>query len=152
MAAMNRREFVILGGAALGAGVAGCAGGPDRSAEWTGPTRFEIGMPSDFRPGVDARWAQSGGFFVVREADRLYVVSAICTHKACTLSAKGAQEIVCPCHGSRFTPQGQVVTGPATMPLPRFGVALGTDGRIVVDRTKVYDVNQRGEPGAFLIV
>lgn len=152
MEAMNRREFVILGGAAICAGLAGCAGGPERSAEWTGPTRFEIGAPVDFKPGVDARWAQSGGFFVVREADRLYVVSAICTHKACPLSSRGPKEIVCPCHGSRFTPQGQVVTGPAMTPLPRFGVALGADGRIVVDRTKVYDVNRWDEAGAFLQV
>jgi menaquinol-cytochrome c reductase iron-sulfur subunit len=150
MSRLNRREFVILGGAAVCAHLAGCAGGPDRSPEWTGPTQFDIGAPTEFKAGVDSRWAQSGGFFVVREGDRLYTVSSICTHKACPLSAKGSGEILCPCHGSRFSGQGQVVTGPATTSLPRFGVTIGADGRIKVDRTKTYDPARWSEPGAWV--
>ena len=150
MSKMNRREFVILGGAAECAAVAGCAGGPARSAEWSGPTQFDIGPPADFKPGVDARWAQSGGFFVVRETDRLYTVSAVCTHNACALTAAGNRAILCPCHGSRFTSQGQIVTGPATRPLPRFRVLPGTDGRVNVDRTKAFDADRWGEPGSYV--
>lgn len=145
---LNRREFVILSCA----GLAGCAAGADRSAVWTGPTQFDIGAPSEFKPGVDARWAQSGGFFVIREGDRLYAMSSICTHKACSLTAKDSAEIVCPCHGSRFSAQGQVKTGPATTSLPRFGVSIGADGHIKVDRTKAYEPARWSEAGAWVKV
>ena len=146
MQSMNRREFVILTGAAL----CGCAG-VNRPAEWTGPTIFDIGMPADFKPGIDARWAQPGGFFVVREGDRLYALSAICTHQACPLTATSKQ-ILCGCHGSKFTRQGEVTNGPATVSLPRFGVSAGPDGRLTVDRTKVFEPARWDEAGAWVAV
>jgi Rieske Fe-S protein len=36
----------------------------------------------------------------------------VCSHKGCPLGFNG-QEVLCPCHGSRFTPQGQVTHPPA---------------------------------------
>lgn len=49
-------------------------------------------------------------------------VSSICTHQACVvaITSKTSKTINCPCHGSRFLPTGEVVTGPAGAPLPSF--------------------------------
>ena len=39
-------------------------------------------------------------------------VLAECTHRKCTVKPDGA-ELKCPCHGSRFTKEGEVLKGPA---------------------------------------
>ena len=152
MTEINRRQFVLAGGAAFCACVAGCAaGGGTQAVVWTGPMTFDLPEPDKITNGIDTRWLQSGGFFLVRDAGRIVAVTSTCSHKACPLSPKSS-EYVCPCHGSRFTPAGKVVIGPATASLAHFGISLTARGTLFVDRNKVFEEATWNQPGAFVAV
>ena len=58
---------------------------------------------------------------VARDDDgQLHAVSAVCPHMGCLLEWNdGEASWDCPCHGSRFSPDGDVLEGPATDDLSR---------------------------------
>ena len=54
------------------------------------------------------------------DAGTLHCLSPVCTHMKCDVAWNPAERTWdCPCHGSRFTPQGDVLNGPAHEPLER---------------------------------
>ncbi len=54
------------------------------------------------------------------EGGRVHGVSAVCPHMKCVLRWNDAERTWdCPCHGSRFTHEGEVLSGPALDDLPR---------------------------------
>lgn len=56
-------------------------------------------------------------------------VSRICTHLGCRVNyQQDKQYIECPCHQSRFTPDGTRIAGPAEKNLPQYEVTLKEDG------------------------
>jgi len=56
------------------------------------------------------------------EAGELHQVSAVCPHLGCIVAWNAAEKSWdCPCHGSRFTPEGEILHGPAInrlLPMP----------------------------------
>ena len=55
----------------------------------------------------------------VDAAGEFHVYSSRCTHMGCTVGWNPADSVFeCPCHGSRFGTEGEVVQGPAARPLP----------------------------------
>lgn len=56
-------------------------------------------------------------------------VSRICPHLGCRVNyQQDKQYIECPCHQSRFTPEGKWMAGPAKKNLPTYEVTLKNDG------------------------
>jgi glycine/D-amino acid oxidase-like deaminating enzyme/nitrite reductase/ring-hydroxylating ferredoxin subunit len=58
---------------------------------------------------------------VYRDNDgRFHELSAACTHLGCVVQWNDVEKSWdCPCHGSRFAPDGEVLNGPAAKPLER---------------------------------
>jgi Rieske Fe-S protein len=49
---------------------------------------------------------------------KLHAISSVCPHRGCDVHWNGEEKVWdCPCHGSRFTPEGAVIRGPAAQPL-----------------------------------
>jgi Rieske Fe-S protein len=74
--------------------------------------------------------------FVGRDSGGVYAMTTTCTHQGCDLAtgmiSSSNQTISCPCHGSLFSFNGDVETGPAPTPLEHFKVDIAADGTITV--------------------
>jgi len=59
---------------------------------------------------------------------RFIALTAVCTHLGCIVKwQEQAGEFLCPCHGGRFSSEGQVLGGPPPSPLESFVVTLDGD-------------------------
>jgi cytochrome b6-f complex iron-sulfur subunit len=69
-------------------------------------------------------FAYKGDIIIIRSTDTVYLaLSKVCTHSQCTVTYNSTtKDMPCPCHGSKFTTTGAVVTGPATSPLKKYSV------------------------------
>jgi glycine/D-amino acid oxidase-like deaminating enzyme/nitrite reductase/ring-hydroxylating ferredoxin subunit len=64
------------------------------------------------------------------EDGSLHARSAVCTHLGCHVQWNGAERSWdCPCHGSRFGVDGEVLNGPAVEPLPEASIELPAERR-----------------------
>lgn len=80
------------------------------------PWNVDAASLEDIRPG-QGKIMESGGekLAVYRDENgKNHIVSAVCTHMKCVVNWNPAEKTWdCPCHGSRFSPDGQVLEGPA---------------------------------------
>lgn len=60
---------------------------------------------------------------VIHSAGEFFALSLVCTHLGCTVRITG-DDLICPCHGSRFDRTGQVLSGPAPRALARLPLQI----------------------------
>ncbi len=122
----DRRTVLLTASlAAAAVGLGSCRSGPD-------------GPDPDAAPAtVSLDEIPVGGALILPDAP--YVVSQptagevkaftnLCTHQHCPVSRIDGADIVCDCHGSRFSiDDGSVVNGPASEPLTTYPASLDGD-------------------------
>lgn len=59
---------------------------------------------------------------VVNNNDGVSAYEAKCTHLGCRISKIEGDQLVCPCHGSRYSLSGKVVKGPAGKNLKKLDI------------------------------
>jgi cytochrome b6-f complex iron-sulfur subunit len=120
------------------------------------PTRFKAGAPDNYALGVDERWKEKFGIWIVRDSVSIYALVATCTHLGCTPNWLPAQKkFKCPCHGSGYYISGVNFEGPTPRPLERAEIQVSPeDGQIVVDKAVrfLYERGQWTDPKAFVRV
>ncbi len=144
----GRRFGAVLGFAGMGAMTAGAyLGGHLSFTKGVGPdqTVFDPG-PTDWTVAADASLLSENRptrvvvddtpVLLLRQDQNIYAIHDRCSHRGCPLSDGEVEgdEIVCGCHGSRFSLRdGAVKHGPASAPQPAFQVRV-QDGRVEVRR------------------
>jgi Rieske Fe-S protein len=122
---LNRRQFVLLS--------VGLAAGCRSAVEESHAERLVNAGPAGnyATDGVYGRYCDLG-VFIVRKGDKLFALSAICTHRRCKIKAEADRSFYCPCHGSTFDPLGRVTAGPAKRDLPVFTSLVDEQGNLIV--------------------
>lgn len=98
------------------------------------PAVFRAGRTADYpRASVSEKWKSDQKVWIVHGGEGIYALISICTHLACTPNWFEEEKVFkCPCHGSVFTIEGDVVSGPAPSPLYRAPLQLSEDGELIV--------------------
>ena len=98
-------------------------------------TPQDCGAPSSITTSTPTLF--SNKFFVCRDANGIFAVTAKCTHQGATMEVSGS-EFYCPRHGAEFTFAGAVISGPTNTALAHYSVCLLPNGHVGVDTsTKV---------------
>ena len=136
---ISRRQFIgyvwsasIL--ALLGEAAAGLLGFMwPRLKSGTFGSKFTLGRVDEYPVGSVTAFP-TGRFSLVRTETGFLALYQRCTHLGCLTRPwdEGQQAFHCTCHGSLFTKEGEVISGPAPRPLDLFPVEI-VDGMVVVD-------------------
>ncbi len=149
----DRREFLVRAGigaglVALGTQALASLRSLVPNVSYDSPTTVKLGPPGEFPDGM--KFLPDQRLFVFREGTVFHAISAVCTHLGCTVRAEALSQVetrtvegsplkvthrfLCPCHGSRYTGDGENVAGPAPRPLAWYHLSVAADdGQLVVD-------------------
>jgi cytochrome b6-f complex iron-sulfur subunit len=138
---LNEISFSALGIAAIGSAVVTYRY-LSPNVLFEPPTTFRAGSP-DLYPVNSVTYLPDQQVYIVRMEGGFYAVSAVCTHLGCITQWKpDLNQIACPCHGSKFKPEGTKIEGPAPRPLPHFQISLTLDGELQVDKLETVKPSQ----------
>jgi len=137
---LSRKGFLNLAWGAAGAlavaelSLAGLRFLSPRKTEGEFGGSFNLGNYDQY-PAGSVTPVEAGRFYLARLKDGGFLaIYRRCTHLGCAVPYEPAtQEFVCPCHGSAFTAEGDVINPPAPRPLDLFKLDINENGEITVD-------------------
>jgi Rieske Fe-S protein len=89
---------------------------------------IELGPLSNFSD--DQTYLKLFRVVVYKDSKGFRALKTVCTHQSCALRVQ-PQGFTCPCHGSRFSQTGEVLTGPARKPLSWHKLSVSKSGQLV---------------------
>ncbi len=93
------------------------------------PEPANFGPPENHPVGSVAK---SGRLVLLRDDAGFWAVTAVCPHLGCQPAFDDHQRLfVCPCHGSRFDPEGRLLAGPAARGLSLAVLRLDAQGALI---------------------
>ncbi|MGB8370479.1 MAG: Rieske (2Fe-2S) protein [Verrucomicrobiia bacterium] len=128
---INRRQFLILTAATVATGCRALDDG-NRSIAAHRERVVDVGPVGNYAADGVYNNFRDQGFFVIRNGEKLFALSAICTHRKCKLIGEPDHSFYCKCHGSTFDPGGKVTLGPAKRDLPILPVFVNEKGQLLV--------------------
>ena len=93
-------------------------------------TTFDIGPVDQYPLGIRSLIAEVPAM-LIHSASGFTALSLVCTHLGCTVEQKDGG-FACPCHGSQYDVNGNVLRGPAQKPLRALRVEITADKDVVL--------------------
>lgn len=94
------------------------------------PSQFDLGLASNYPTGTRTP-APEIPALIVHDDQGIKALSLVCPHLGCTVNVN-ADGFTCPCHGSRFLPDGSLRNGPASKTLTSMKVEVNEAGHLIV--------------------
>ncbi|MDO8588009.1 MAG: Rieske 2Fe-2S domain-containing protein [Armatimonadota bacterium] len=143
---ISRREFLTKGAlgsflVAMGGATVGGFALPKPTVSPGPSRRYKLGDPGKFPVGTAMKMDKEN-IFLFRDVEGFYAITAVCTHLGCIV-VRVDDGFACPCHGSRFAPDGHVVEGPAPRGLLWLEVSRTPDGGVMVDADVEVDLGTK---------
>jgi cytochrome b6-f complex iron-sulfur subunit len=163
MELLNRREVLAVAAAACVCSVAGPAAlwADDPATQPTSqPSTLDVGAKTDYATdGITSTWLTTNKVAIIRNNNKLYASTGVCTHRGCTVRAPGATTepdrpyaFRCPCHGATYDMDGKVTKGPARKSLARFAISVDSSGHVIVDMSQTFPDTDWDNPASFVAV
>jgi len=135
---LSRRDFIklstrtLLGlGAVLGLGglIRYFSYEPDQGP----PTMFDLGDAGVFPAGSHTTRGEVPAV-IINQDGMIAAYSLTCTHLGCTIeeNKESGTGFTCPCHGSAFDKNGEVINGPAQKSLRSLRVEITNENKVMV--------------------
>lgn len=145
---ISRRDFLNLAWGAAGAlavtelSFVGLRFLSPRATDGEFGGEFNLGAHEGYPLG-SVTPVEVGRFYLVRLQDGGFLaIYRRCTHLGCAVPFDQASgEFVCPCHGSVFTNEGEVLNQPAPRPLDLFQITINEEAELVVDTSSPIERN-----------
>jgi cytochrome b6-f complex iron-sulfur subunit len=94
------------------------------------PTQYDLGLATDY-PLSSRTVAQSARAIIIHDQQGYHAISLVCPHLGCIVNVT-SDGFACPCHGSRFLPDGSLRSGPASHPLNILYVEVNAEGHLIL--------------------
>jgi cytochrome b6-f complex iron-sulfur subunit len=120
--------YVLAGAGALA--IAGTLRFLGYEAEPPKKTVFPLGPASKYDIGSQTVLPDVPAV-LIHSANGFVALSLVCTHLGCTVEEQ-SEGFACPCHGSRYDRQGNLLRGPAVRALQRLRLETDADGNLIL--------------------